>query len=279
MKTSKLLKEIQPHSQEYLTEMFKNAGYPSQFYPRFLLRYTRAFNDFKNQYNDCDESDLDCSLECIVEEVKQDALDIITEYSRVFMKEINLGHGEEWSDLVTKEGMYSDKYDEAIYYAYKELSKKDKELAMKELSIYRKFIDEDEFFEKHYIFLCERGELCDLSKEEVARNYSEIYKQQIALGKSELYSHHYAEQKAYDMYAEIYCSKFAHAIEQLILNGFSGCKAIFIAHDYAKAIVNQQHYTYLRQYTKEDPDIINDEEFENFILKVVLDYELKAINK
>ena len=61
MEESKLLKEIQPHSQEYLTDIFKNAGYPSQFYSRFLLRYTSAFNDFKNQYDDCDESDLDCS--------------------------------------------------------------------------------------------------------------------------------------------------------------------------------------------------------------------------
>lgn len=94
MEESKLLKEIQPHSQEYLTDIFKNAGYPSQFYSRFLLRYTSAFNDFKNQYDDCDESDLDCSLECIVEEVRQDALDIITEYSRIFMKEIKIGHGK-----------------------------------------------------------------------------------------------------------------------------------------------------------------------------------------
>ena len=62
MKTGKLLKDIQPHSQEYLTEMFKNAGYPSQFYPRFLLRYTRAFNDLKNQYDEFEEGVEDCSF-------------------------------------------------------------------------------------------------------------------------------------------------------------------------------------------------------------------------
>ncbi|MFV0270600.1 MAG: hypothetical protein ACK5HZ_02800 [Macellibacteroides fermentans] len=280
MKTGKLIKDIQPHSQEYLTEMFKNAGYPSQFYPRFLLRYTRAFNDFKSQYNDCDESDLDCSVECIAEEVIQDALAIITEYSRVFMKSINIGHGEEWSDLVASYGFYSDdKYDEASHYAYLELRKNDKELARKELSIYSKFIDEDELFEKHYVFLCERGERCDLSEEEVARNYSKIYKQQIALGKSEVYSHYYAERNAYNIYPELYCSKFAYAIEQAILKGFSRFNAIDIADSYANAIVNGWHYVYLHQFTKEDPGNIKDEELEDFILNVVLDYELRKIKK
>ncbi len=280
MKTGKLLKDIQPQSQEYLTEMFKNAGYPSQFYPRFLLRYTRAFNDLKNQYDEFEEGVEDCSFESIEEEVMQGALNIITEYSQIFMKEINSGHCEEWTDLVTREYSCSyDNYDEAIYYAYSDMSKKDKELAKKELNIYRKLLGEDEFFEKHYIFLCEYVGWCNTPTVEIARNYSKIYKQQIALGKSEVYSHYYAERKAYDIYPELYCSKFAYAIEQAILKGFSGFDAMDIADSYADAILNGWHYVYLHQFTEEDPGIIRDEELEDFILKVVLDYELKAIKK
>lgn len=280
MEESKLLKEIHPHSQEYLTEIFKNAGYPSQFYPRFLLRYTRAFNDLKNQYDECDEDDEDCSFESIEKEVIQGALNIITEYSQIFMKEINSGHCEEWTDLVTREYSCSyDNYDEAIYYAYIYMSKKDKELAKKELNIYRKLLGEDELFEKHYIFLCEYVGSGNTPTVEIARNYSKIYKQQIALGKSEVYSHYYAERNAYNIYPELYCSKFAYAIERAILKGFSRFNAIDIADSYANAIVNGWHYVYLHQFTKEDPGNIKDEELEDFILNVVLDYELKAIKK
>ena len=280
MEESKLLKEIHPHSQEYLTEIFKNAGYPSQFYPRFLLRYTRAFNDLKNQYDECDEDDEDCSFESIEKEVIQGALNIITEYSQIFMKEINSGHCGEWTDLVTREYSCSyDNYDEAIYYAYIDMSKKDKELAKKELNIYRKLLGEDELFEKHYIFLCEYVGSGNTPTVEIARNYSKIYKQQIALGKSEVYSHYYAERNAYNIYPELYCSKFAYAIEKAILKGFSRFNAIDIADSYANAIVNGWHYVYLHQFTKEDPGNIKDEELEDFILNVVLDYELKAIKK
>ena len=280
MEESKLLKEIHPHSQEYLTEIFKNAGYPSQFYPRFLLRYTRAFNDLKNQYDEGDEDDEDCFFESIEKEVIQGALNIITEYSQIFMKEINSGHCGEWTDLVTREYSCSyDNYDEAIYYAYIDMSKKDKELAKKELNIYRKLLGEDELFEKHYIFLCEYVGSGNTPTVEIARNYSKIYKQQIALGKSEVYSHYYAERNAYNIYPELYCSKFAYAIEKAILKGFSRFNAIDIADSYANAIVNGWHYVYLHQFTKEDPGNIKDEELEDFILNVVLDYELKAIKK
>ncbi len=64
------------------------------------------------------------------------------------------------------------------------------------------------------------GECLD-DPEEKAEVYSKIYKEQVFLGKSEIFAHHYASQIAFAFNNEAYCFSFAKYFEEAIQNGKS----------------------------------------------------------
>jgi hypothetical protein len=72
-------------------------------------------------------------------------------------------------------------------------------------------------------------------------------------------------------YPEISCRKNAIAYEKAILEGIDESSARCLADEYAEAIANEYHYTYLSQFIKDFPVNLKEEELEEFILRTVLD--------
>jgi hypothetical protein len=185
-----------PHTETELINIFRDKGVNKDFYSRFYKYYNHSFDELFSDMKNFEDDDFEEG-----DSIQASALWCTDRYVDKFQQLIDSGHGEEWAHLLADTAENGEK---AIFLAYSELSDIDKELANKELETHCKSLGGDEYFEKYYIFLFD--EVAPVKgRIDTAKKYSAIYKHQLSIGKSEVYSHEYADLIAEGNYHEIYC--------------------------------------------------------------------------
>lgn len=133
----------------------------------------------------------------------------------------------------------SDDTRDLICRLYRAVAESSQEEADKDLTVFCRINDGDKLYEA---YLKEGMADCDgcigKTVEERAADYSRIFKEQVAKGKSELYAYHYARLMAGDFYDPIYCEDYAIAFERSILNHKSEEYANVYADKYASELID-----------------------------------------
>ncbi|MEZ5003928.1 MAG: hypothetical protein R2730_12945 [Chitinophagales bacterium] len=171
----------------------------------------------------------DYYLKEIVEVEKEDGIDDKAEsalfstldYFKKFDSQIIKGHSLEWAKLYASN---IDEDEEAKLFndAFLALSKVDHNKAIYELEKHCKLIGADELYTKHFIFLMiELEGSKNPSPHQQATSYSKIYNEQIALGRSNIFAHQYADLLASEDENECSCFTYAKYYEEAIQNGKS----------------------------------------------------------
>lgn len=218
-----------------LLEEYKKEQFSEDYYPYFEKKYRSYVID---DVDDCYNS----------ETLKKTTLELSKEYIRSIISQLKIGHGMEWSERYAS----CLEEDEKIYNVYRELEETDEELAVKEIRIHSHSYGQDKHFEKFFVeLLTEYDPFTDEEIERYAKRYSELYKQEIAAGKSECYAQKYAEIAAFEQYIDEYCRIFAEiydfAKKQPSSDIFS------FASDCAESYVNEHWLCDLEKLQREYP--------------------------
>jgi hypothetical protein len=217
------------HTETELLAIFKQDGNDEKYFSKFLEYYKVSFNELFEDYKNWTDDDFDEG-----DSVQASALWCTNDYIQKYIKLIEKGHGEEWAHQLANS---LEDGERAVYFVHSNLKTINPELAKKELLIHTKALGGDEYFEKHYLLLFE-VQADPKGRIETAQNYSRIYKEKIANGKSEIYAHHYADLIADGDYHEIYCEEYAFAFDKTISANKSEEYAREFADKYASALVD-----------------------------------------
>ena len=238
-----MINQQQPHTRDELTNLYKETGYPEEYFPQFESHYWKTYNEL---YDDMKKFAAETADEAAAgtvpeeeeeekESIRDDALFFALKYMDQFMEQIRLGHGKEWAHAFA--GCMERDEEQIINTAYEALEYEDEELAKKGLLHHCRLWGEDEWFEKHYLFLFEAGEGGN-NPRETAKEYSELYKRQIAAGKSKVYAHQYADFMSEGMYVQEYCEKYAYAYDKALSEGKDETYANLFADKYGSGFVD-----------------------------------------
>lgn len=235
-----------PHTEAHLIERFKEKGLNEKHFPKLYAYYKHCFEElYEDEYVNWTEED----YEETGDSAHKDALSVTEMYIEAFLGEKAKGQGDEWSLAVAnriEEG-------EVVYHiTYHDLKKINPELAKQELLIHSGTFGGDENFIKHYIYLFEI-EVVFKDLEKRAKKYSEIYKTQSVLGKSEVYIHEYARLLSSGHYNPIYCDEYAYAYDKAVKEGKSETYALEFAEVYGEELVDIK----ARYGISEDEELIN----------------------
>ena len=217
------------HTETELLAIFKQDGNDEKYFSKFLEYYKVSFDELLEDHKNWTDDDFDEG-----DSVQASALWCANDYIQKYIKLIKKGHGQEWAH---KMAHTAEDGERAVYFVHSDLETINPELAKEELLIHTKALGGDEYFEKHYLLLFEvqaepKGRI------ETAQNYSRIFKEQLAKGKSEIYAHHYADYRADGIYNEIYCEEYAFAFDKAISENKSEEYAREYANKYASELVD-----------------------------------------
>lgn len=247
-----------PHTEEELKEVFQQNQIDDGLISVYIDYYNVSFKELLEDHKDFKDEDWGEG-----ESVQAFALWCANDYIREYSKHIENGHGEEWSHILAhsnEEGQLG------IFHAYNDLRKINLDLAKKELLTYAKYQSEDKDFLKHYLHL-----FAEVSEPgiriETAKKYAEIYKKELAKGKSEVFANEYAALIASGDYHEIYCEDYAIAFDIANKENRDIEYARLYADKYASALIDIK-----RRY-----GISDDEDMMNFAIEKVKAY-MKAWN-
>lgn len=195
----------------------------------FISRYNAAYNELYEDYKEYDDDDW-------IEEdpLKEDALNLVLNYFKIFNEQLSLGHSEKWSRLYTE---YLDEEERTIYDLYNKFCKTDEEFAKKELAIIAKSIKNEQHVIDYYINLFEIGDGGHYPKERT-KKYAEIYEQQIKNNKSKIFADRYADLMSGGTFVELYCFHFATKYEELLINKKDENYADIYSEKYADHLTN-----------------------------------------
>lgn len=242
-----------PHTESELIAIFKQENIEEKYYTKFLAYYKTCFDEFYSDMKDYEDDDFDEG-----DSIQTIALRSANRFIKPYLDLIKKGHGEEWAqELATS----AEDGERAIYFSHSELESVNPELAKKELQIHSESLGGDEYFVKHYLYLFEVLDKVE-GRIEKARYYSEIYKEQLAKGKSDIYAHQFADLKADGDFHEIYCEEYAFAYD----------KAIFESKDDEYARKFAEKYAYALTDIKRRYGISDDEEAIDFAIEKVNAY-------
>jgi hypothetical protein len=234
-----------PHPYAHIIEIFKKKGIEEKNFQNLYTYYIRCFEELY-QYEYINWTHVD--YEETGDSAHKSALFVTEMFIEVFLSEKAKGHGDEWSLAVANCGEEGD----LVYHvAYNEIVQTNPELAKKEILIRSKSLSNDEVFIKHHIYIYET-EIHDTDRINRAKKYSEIYKDQIAKGKSDVYMHEYAVLLSSGD-NPIYCEEYAHAYDKAIKEGKSEMYAREFAEEYGGALVDIK----ARYGISEDEELIN----------------------
>lgn len=235
-----------PHAEVLLVEIFKEKGVNEKYFQKIYAYYKHCFKErYEDEYVNWTEED----YEETGDSAHKSALNVTNMFIEVFLSEKAKGHGDEWSLAVANCGEEGD----LVYHvAYDEIVQTNPELAKKEILIRSKSLSNDEIFIKHHIYIYET-EIHGTDRINRAKKYSEIYKDQIAKGKSEVYIHEYALLISIGDYNPIYCEEYAYAYDKAIKEGKSEMYAREFAEEYGGALVDIK----ARYGISEDEELIN----------------------
>lgn len=219
------------HTHEELKNIYASLKYPTEYFEKFESKYHECYTEWYKEMKNYEEDDFEEG-----ESIGNNALEYSTlSYIKRFVDEKEKGHSDEWTHIVANS--FEDDEERIIDESYSVIKSIDEELAKQELHLHCKSLCRDELFEKHYLFLFEIGEGLN-HPQEIAKKYSEIYKQQIAKGKTPVYSHQYADLMSSNEYVEIYCEKYAFAYDKAISEGKSKMYAELFADKYGDGSAN-----------------------------------------
>ena len=217
------------HTDEELIVIFNQEKIDKKHLSLFLSYYKICFDELFEDYKDWNDEDFEAD-----DSVQSSALFVAKMRIKNYAEQIAKGHGEEWAQIIVNN---SEEGEIAIYLAYKDLMITNSELAKKELLIYCKSLGGDKYFEKHYIYLFEIVDEID-GRIEKAKEYSKLFKEQIAKGKSEVYAHEYSDLISEGEFHKIYCEEYAYAYDKAINEGKSVRYAREFAEKYGDALVD-----------------------------------------
>ena len=221
-----------PHTKYELVDLYSQMEYPMEYFVKFEANYQKHYSMLYSEMKDYEDDDSEDD-----ETIGGVALQYASEYVNKFMAQLNMGHSEKWAHLVAESVEFDE--DQTVEEAYSSMFLEFRELANQDIRLHCKSLDGDEFFEKHYLFLFESRETWNNPREEAAE-YSRIYKQQIANGKSEIYAHEYAYLMSKNDFVEIYCDKYAYAYDKALSDGKSKDYAILFAEMYGDGAANHE---------------------------------------
>lgn len=217
------------HTEEELKLIFNQENIDEKYFTKFLDNYKRAFDELFEDYKDWKDDEFEAD-----DSVQNSALSFALMRIKNYAKQIAKGHGEEWAQIIVNN---SEEGEREIFFAYQDLIKINSELAKEELLIYCKSLGEDKYFEKHYIYLFEIVDEID-GRIEKAKEYSKLFKEQIAKGKSEVYAHEYSDLISEGEFHKIYCEEYAYAYDKAINEGKSERYSREFAEKYGDALVD-----------------------------------------
>jgi hypothetical protein len=238
------------HTHVELIVIFSQKNIPNKFHSRFITKYDEVFDNLYEEAKDWLDEEYEEG-----ESVQKDALDFTFMFIEPFLEQIEIGHCEEWAEIIAK---YHYEDESIIFdYVYQNMYMKDPEKAKEELIIHCKYLNGDEHFIRHVLYLFQNGSLC-CDPFDIAKKYSDIYNKQIKLGKSAVYAHQYANLMSWNELVESYCDAYATAYEQSLQAGKSKDYALRYAEMYAHCVAN--YYGSLSKALKDfDFNLMNEE--------------------
>ncbi len=178
---------------------FDELAVKEKYFDRFKKEVERCYVELQR---DCPEDDDDPE-----EESNADAsIRISKEFMEYYVSEKEKGHCDKWSEAYAKSSLPGAEEYRSYREAYDAIE--DDEEKEKELDIHVASMSDDSLFRKRYKFLF--SEILGDPKE-YAESYCKDYRRMIALGKSDIYAHAYADY--HDEYKEKFCVIYAQAYE------------------------------------------------------------------
>jgi hypothetical protein len=160
------------------------------------------------------------------------------EYLSLFVWERKKGLSVDWAKEFAQQ-MLDENENHAAAYAYVASKEKNPLQAKTDLELYAQLTNRDEYFVKHFQFLIDLDcTIANPSVEEQSIVYSNIYKAQIKVGKTELFADYYADLIAGEEYTEFGCLVEALEYEKAINEGHTRSDATYIATKLSECICN-----------------------------------------
>lgn len=182
-----------------IKKAFDELNIDRKYFEIFKKEVERCYSELQKDCPDVDdepeeESNVDASIR------------IYKEFMEYYVHEKEKGQSDTWAETYARNRLLS--IEEYISYleAYKAVE--DKEEKEKELNIHVESVSEDPLFRKRYKYLF--TELMDDPKK-YAESYCNDYRRMIALGKSEIFAHAYADY--HDNHLDESCIIYAQAYE------------------------------------------------------------------
>jgi hypothetical protein len=168
-----------------------------------------------------------------------DLIESANDYIVFFAAKIVEGYSRGWARGWAQHAWIGESENRWLRNAYFEARRENKDQVIEDLKLFCKIQNADEFFTRHFIYLMGEGEGNATPNAEVqAESYSRIFKEQIAKGKTEVFSHMYADLMAGEVYSELGCYAEAAEYEKALLEGNSENYAASFAFKMAEYIAN-----------------------------------------
>jgi hypothetical protein len=195
--------------------------------------YEAVFNSFLVDFLQDLEKDNDIDHD----DTAEDLLEVPTDFIDRYIKCREVGFSKTWSATQADLEISDDTY-YAVFECYKKVEAIKQGEALKDLQVFCKTKNGDPLYNDFLIDHVTRNEYTERPIEELAADYSKIYKEQKEKGKSETFSHKYAELMAGDEFHQIYCEDYAFIYDQSIALGKSEEYADRYAEKYASELVD-----------------------------------------
>lgn len=252
------------HTEEELIKAYSQVKGNAEFVNYFIDQYNQAFDDYVIHIEDSEEMPPERALNFCFEF-----------YMPVFLEQLHKGHSFKWAYEFSTSP--EEDVDSVISNTYDLIKKMDSLWAQNELIIYCKSLGiTDPMQVNYYINLIDAGYRSPKEGIEKSGIYVDIFKRELAKGKSFVYSQVYANEKASGQSSESYCKAYAWAFEQTVLkdkseyfrNVFTLDFADYIAetyHDFEEAMKDEDLYIFINPIIAEAQanDYINTHKIEN----------------
>lgn len=174
---------------------FDELAVDSKYFNKFKEVVERSYSEFQRDCpnDDEDESNADVSIR------------FSKEFMEYYVLEKEKGHSDTWTETYAKSRCCRIEEYESYREAYYAIEKKEEK--EKDLDIHVASMSTDPLFRKRYKYLFPEAD----DPKEAAENYCNDYRKMIALGKSEIYAHAFADY--HDEHKEEFCVIYAQAYE------------------------------------------------------------------
>ena len=193
-------------TENMIQDAFAKTGIDQKYYPQYETEVKRRYNALQK-----DDPDYEGSPD---EDNAHSSINLTNEYIVYYVAEIEKGHCQQWAHSYAFYSVSGEDEYWIVRYALDTLEENERD---KELDIHAKTINEDHVFIVRYKYLFNEG-VCDAKK--MADDYCRAYHQCIEKGKSEVYSHAYAD-IVNNGYYEEFCEIHAEAYELAIKHGMN----------------------------------------------------------